>query len=520
MGTLSHTRRIFLGASLVLVFAVQARAAGVTSMLLTGDPGDYISGGQTHYFSAADGAFSAYTNQTNGVSIAFNTPGFSHWWYFNFAAAGNQRLAPGVYTNAIRWPFQTSTPGLSVYGDGRGCNTLTGSFEVKEIVYGTDAFGKATVLSFRAAFEQHCEGWAVAARGEVRYNATLAIELTAPTAVNALERDPVSFGVSAADTAGRHVTLSATGLPPGATFFDSGNNSGTFSWLPAEGQAGSYFVTFKGDNGAGNLETTFTAIRIIAAPPTNDDFAAPIEINDLPYTHEQSTAKATSGIDDPFCYGSKKTVWYSFTPATDMRVEFNTFGSDYDTILSVYRGARGALIQEACNDNAASTAQSRVRFDARGGTTYWVMAGGDYWTSGGRLQLNALPAPPPLGVGLAINDTGAVDPATGLAAVTGSITCSRPVLVSISGQLKQDHAQSSLTGKFGLVVACDGTTDWSAVVVTAPGVFQGRAADLFVAGRASVSATATALDQDTGETVSSNAVVRIVLRGGAGEPPR
>jgi hypothetical protein len=514
MRTPSHTRQIVLAAIFVLTFAAHARA-GATSLLLTGDPGDYISGGQTHYYTPADGVFTAYINQTKGVSVAFNTPGFGHWWYVNFDATGDQQLTPGVYTNAVRWPLQTSTPGLSVYGDGRGCNTLTGSFDVKEVVYGTDAFGKAAVLSFRATFEQHCEGFAVAARGEIRYNATVPIEMTAPTAVNALERDHVSFGVSAADTQGRNVRLSAIGVPPGATFIDNGNNTGTFSWLPAEGQAGSYFVTFRGDNGAGNVETTFTVMRIFAAPPVNDDFAAPIDINEFPYTHVQNTTRATSAVDDPFCNGSKKTVWYSFTPPADMRVEFNTFGSDYDTILSVYRGARGALIQEACNDNAGTERQSRVRFDARGGITYWVMVGGDYWSVGGRLQLNALPAPPPLAVGLTIDNVGGVDPTTGLATVNGSVTCSRPVLVSISGQLKQDHAQSSLTGKFGFVVACDGTTDWATAVVTAPGVFQGRAADLFVAGRASVSATATALDQDTGETVYSNAVARIVLRGGS-----
>jgi hypothetical protein len=88
------------------------------------------------------------------------------------------------------------------------------------------------------------------------------------------------------------------------------------------------------------------------------------------------------------------------------------------------------------------------------------------------------------------------------------------VLVSISGQLKQDHGQSSLTGQFALVVPCDGTTDWTSAVVTAPALFQGRAADLFVAGRATITASAVALDEDTGEHVQSNAVAKLVLHGG------
>jgi hypothetical protein len=64
------------------------------------------------------------------------------------------------------------------------------------------------------------------------------------------------------------------------------------------------------------------------------------------------------------------------------------------------------------------------------------------------------------------------------------------------------------------LVPCDGTTDWTAGILTAPALFSGRAANLFVAGRADVTATATAIDEDTGERVQSNAVTRIVLRGG------
>ena len=512
MRTLAPARRIVLSTVFVLLFAVHARADS-TSLLLTGDPGDYITGGRTMYFTAADGAFTAWRNYDNGVSIGFNTPNFSHWWYLNFAAAGDQYVTSGVYTNAVRWPFQSSTPGLSIYGDGRGCNVLSGSFEVKEVVYGPGGPGTAgSVLAFRATFEQHCEGWAAAARGEIRYNATLALDMTAPSTMSVFERQAVAFTVRAADTAGRHVSLSATGVPQGAVFVDNGDNTGTFSWVPLEGQAGSYLVTFRGDNAAGQLEAIYTALDVIAVPPLNDDFNTPIVIDQFPYTNVQTTTKATWSSDDPFCAGSSHTVWYAFTPSSDMRVEFNTFGSDYDTTLSVYTGRRGALSQVACNDNAGG-AQSRVRFDAQAGVTYWIMAGGYYWTSSGRLQLNLLTAPPPLTLGLAVTEWGGVDPTTGQAVVNGTITCARPVLVSISGQLKQDHAQSSLTGRFAFVVPCHGTTDWNATVVTSPALFQGRAAELFVAGRAHVTASAVALDEDTGEKVQSNAAARIVLRG-------
>lgn len=515
MRTGSHTgHRILLTFVLLTLFAVEARA-GATSLLLTGDSGDYISGGRTLYFTAADGEFFANRNYANGVSIGFHTANYSHWWYLDFAAANGQYLVPGVYTSARRYPFYSASNQMDVSGDGRGCNTLEASFEIKEIVYGAGAPGSAgSVLSFRATFEQHCEGFAVAARGEIRYNATLPIEMTAPTLVTALERQPIAVPVAAVDAQGRHVTLRAAGLPQGASFVDNGNNTGTFSWLPLEGQAGSYTVTFAGDNGAGNVETTLTTIQVLAVPPLNDDFSSPIVISGFPYSNVQTTTKATGGWDDPFCAGSTRTVWYAFTPSTDTRVEFNTFGSDYDTTLSVYTGQRGGLSLVGCNDNAAGTSQSRVRFDARAGVTYWIMAGGYYWASGGRLQLNLLEAPPALSIGLAIEETGGVDPATGQAVVMGRITCARPVVVSISGQLKQDQGQSSLTGRFALVVPCDGITDWTTAIVTVPALFHGRAAQLFTGGRAGVTATATALDDDTGERVYSNAVAAIVLRGG------
>ena len=514
MRTLVWNRCRLVFVSMFLLLAADARAA-VTSLFLTGDPGDYITGGQTMYFTPADGTFGAIMNFSNGVSVSFHTPTYSHWWYLDFAAPNKQFLVPGVYSGALRWPFQGTQAGLDVSGDGRGCNTLTGSFEVKEIVYGPGPWGtQGSVVSFRATFEQHCEGWAAAARGEIRYNATVPIEMTAPSSVTTLERQLITVPVSAVDTQGRHVALSAVGLPAGAAFVDNGDNTGTLSWLPAEGQAGTYTVTFRGDNGAGNIETTFTIITVIAAPPLNDDFGSPIVISAVPFTNAQTTTKATTAADDPFCAGSSHSVWYAFTPPTDMRVEINTFGSDYDTTLSVYTGTRGALTQIACNDNSGRTSQSRVRFDASAGVTYWIMAASYYYWSGGHLVLNLLPAPPPLSIGLAVTQFGNVDPTTGQATVTGSITCSRPILVSIAGQLKQDHGQSSLAGHFALVVPCDGTTDWIATAVTAPALFEGRAAELFVAGPAAVTGSASALDQDTGEKAQSNAAARLVLRGG------
>jgi CSLREA domain-containing protein len=59
-----------------------------------------------------------------------------------------------------------------------------------------------------------------------------------------------------------------------------------------------------------------------------------------------------------------------------MTIGANTFGSNYDTVVSVYTGVRGALtlVPNACNDDFSGL-QSRVQFDATGGTTYYFLIG-------------------------------------------------------------------------------------------------------------------------------------------------
>jgi hypothetical protein len=87
------------------------------------------------------------------------------FWFFNVAAPLGTPLAPGAYEDATRWPFQSPTqPGLDVSGDGRGCNMLTGRFDVLEAKFGPHGY----VERFHAMFEQHCEGGNAALHGEVR----------------------------------------------------------------------------------------------------------------------------------------------------------------------------------------------------------------------------------------------------------------------------------------------------------------------------------------------------------------
>jgi hypothetical protein len=124
----------------------------------------------------------------------------------------------------------------------------------------------------------------------------------------------------------------------------------------------------------------------------NDSCSTPQVIAGLPFQVNQDTTTATSAADDPTtCAGGQgaHSVWYSITPTADTTIGVDTGASDYDTVVSVYTGACGALTAVACNDDfAAASANSNravLAFQARAGTTYLIEVTGK--GSGGTLRL-------------------------------------------------------------------------------------------------------------------------------------
>jgi hypothetical protein len=134
----------------------------------------------------------------------------------------------------------------------------------------------------------------------------------------------------------------------------------------------------------------------LASAPANDDFNAATPIEVLPFHTSLDTSGATTAADDHSCAGaSGASVWFTFTPTADVMVDADTFGSDYDTTLSAWRGTRGSLTAVACNDDSNGV-QSQIGFRASAGVTYFFMAAA-YGYAGGNLVLSAVgsdPGPP------------------------------------------------------------------------------------------------------------------------------
>src|SRR5204862_148372 len=88
---------------------------------------------------------------------------------------------------------------------------------------------------------------------------------------------------------------------------------------------------------------TLGAISLLSPPaPANDDVANATIVGGIPYTDDENTEGATSEDIDGDCgsfgFGHGHSVWYAYTATEDGTLAADTFGSDYDTTLSVWTG--------------------------------------------------------------------------------------------------------------------------------------------------------------------------------------
>ena len=138
--------------------------AGGNIIFFNGDANDYIFNGIE---TITQGKWSADFSASNvHVSVWPTDSSQGLWWdlYFDSSQLGAP-LTTQVYTKAERWPFEsTGHPGLDVSGDGRGCNMVTGTFQIEDLTV-----SGGSLASFTATFEHHCEGGSAAVRGCVHY---------------------------------------------------------------------------------------------------------------------------------------------------------------------------------------------------------------------------------------------------------------------------------------------------------------------------------------------------------------
>jgi hypothetical protein len=224
-----------------------------TFLYMNSQPGDWVGQGIERLYTSADSTITGSLPQGGGDFRASAIQGpYTHWWYVNIAAPVGQPLAIGSYTGAFRAPFRPAgSPGLDVYGDGRGCNTLTGQFDVNEVSYASTG----ELLGFDATFEQHCEGGSAALFGRIRIeNAPPPPDVTPPT----LNLSDVS--VEAPDTSGTNVWYSATAT-------DDRDSNPTVTCTPESGSlfpVGATTVNCQAEDRSGNVASGSFLVNVYA----------------------------------------------------------------------------------------------------------------------------------------------------------------------------------------------------------------------------------------------------------------
>jgi hypothetical protein len=134
-----------------------------TFVLFASEAGDYVGQGLRQHFNVANALIGVEEGSGGGLDVDLETGDF---WHLSLAGPAGSPPTVGVYEGATRFggPAQ---PTLDVGGDGRGCNSVAGRFEVFEAEFAPDG----TPLVFSADFEQHCEGADPALFGSIRYRA-------------------------------------------------------------------------------------------------------------------------------------------------------------------------------------------------------------------------------------------------------------------------------------------------------------------------------------------------------------
>ena len=92
-------------------------------------PGDYIGQGRTSLYTPDNSTISA--TESSGVIDLHVDEGQGPWDVNVSGPDAQTQLLAGLYEDLGRYPFHNPTEGgLSMFGEGRGCNTLAGAFAV------------------------------------------------------------------------------------------------------------------------------------------------------------------------------------------------------------------------------------------------------------------------------------------------------------------------------------------------------------------------------------------------------
>ena len=288
-------------------FKITVRDAypGETSLRLALVPAGEVPELPMNEYSVMDGNFTTYlVPEGNFLLFDFRDSRRGTSWQVQVRSPDGFPLAEGRYENVIingDWSGRSllvlgsdpDLPGLS------GCSQGIANFTIERFTRRVDG----SLRSFWATFDQTCGDPPHSLRGEVRYQVpSIPITLVAPRWHLTSANEKFWFEISAVDTARDVITLTASGVPPGANFVDLGGGIGRLGWTPTREQHGDYPIRFIASSSGGLADTALTTVRVslLNHPPaarSNGPYEGTVGVP-IPFT-----AAGTHDLDgDPLSY--------------------------------------------------------------------------------------------------------------------------------------------------------------------------------------------------------------------------
>lgn len=220
-----------------------------------------------------------------------------------------------------------------------------------------------------------------------------------------------------------------------------------------------------------------------AATPANDTPQTATVVTSLPFTDSISTVDATTDATDTAINtncgapATEASVWYVYTPSADGSVVADVSGSDFSAGLIAATGSPGNLSLLGCGPGS-------IVVPATAGDPIYLMAFDDTpgGTNGGQLNISITPPPPAPVVGLTVDPVASFNARTGVATITGTVTCANGSYLSISAELHQTVGRLRINGYGYLELECKASQKFSIEITGDNGKFAGGKASTIIDG--------------------------------------
>jgi hypothetical protein len=421
-------------ATLAVSRAPGAHAAGpVTEFSFVSSPGDYIGAGVTRDYVSPTATITA-VGSLGGISMHVSSG--SDNWTVQLSAPPESQLHPGSYPNAQRSSFRTAGhPGVDVYGNGRGCNQVVGSFTVYAI--SSDADGNLTL--FDGKFTQHCEtAGAPPMTGVVKYEAPASAPITVTSETPSVVRyQPVRMAAHVADATSGSVTFSDGATTLGTAALDA---NGLARFTTSALSIGDHAITasYNSDSSAPVTQTVRdNDVSYWFSSPTGDYVGAGATESFVPADTQISVSGTASMVQLSVTRGTAVSWYVIVQPPTGQSLHVGSYSDTASLATSTQARLDSFGDGRGCNNTIGAFDISAFQTDGGGAVTAFAATFTQHCESVasppqlGTINFHGGSGPPPTTTTVSTT-TISTTTTTGPTTTTTAPTPPHPVSVSVS----------------------------------------------------------------------------------------